>query len=284
MGDQEFTHREATVNGLRMHYVDDGDGEPVIFLHGFPESWYSWRHQLRALRDRYRVIAPDQRGYNLTEARGPYDTATLEADILCLMDHLGIERAHIVGHDWGGVIAWLLAIHHEDRLRSLAVCNLPHPAIFRRHVRRPRQALRSWYVLFFQLPWLPELVLSAQGYHRLARRMIRECRPGTFTREDITEFLAGWRRQGLSGGVNWYRAVVRHPPHIPDPVPLITVPTLLIWGDRDRYLGRELTEGTDEYVLRLRVEHLPEVSHWVQQEAPDEVNRLLLEHLAGASR
>ncbi len=279
----EFRHHEATVNGIRMHYVDEGTGEPVIFLHGFPESWYSWRHQLGALRGRYRVIAPDQRGYNLTEAKGPYDTTTLQADILCLMDHLGIERAHIVGHDWGGVIAWLLAIHHGDRLRSLAVCNLPHPAIFRRHVRRPRQALRSWYVLFFQLPWLPELALSAKGYHLLARRMIRECRPGTFTRDDIKEFLASWRRQGLSGGINWYRAVVRHPPRIPEPVPLITVPTLLIWGDRDRYLGRELTEGTDEYVLRLRVEHLPEASHWVQQEAPDEVNRLLLDHLAGSS-
>jgi pimeloyl-ACP methyl ester carboxylesterase len=276
----EFAHREARINGIRMHYVEAGDGEPVVFLHGFPESWYSWRHQLRALRWRYRVIAPDQRGYNLTEARGPYDTETLQADILCLLDHLGIDRAHIVGHDWGGVIAWLLAMQHGDRLKSLAVCNLPHPAIFRRRVLRPRQALRSWYVLFFQLPLLPELALSAGGYHRLARRMIRECRPGTFTKEDIREFLAGWRRQGLSGGINWYRALLRHPPRIPDPVPLITVPTLLIWGDEDRYLGKELTEGTDQFVAKLRVVHLPGVSHWVQQEAAGEVNRLLAEHLA----
>lgn len=285
MSSDAFAHREATVNGIRMHYVEAGDGEPVVLLHGFPESWYSWRHQLRALAAAgYRAIAPDQRGYNLTEAKGPYDTGTLQADILCLMDHLGIERAHVVGHDWGGAIAWLLGMEHGERLKSLTVCNLPHPAVFRKGVRRPRQALRSWYVLFFQLPWLPERVLAAQGYHRLARMMIRECRPGTFTKDDIREFLAGWRRQGLGGGINWYRAALRHPPRIPDPVPLVTVPTLLIWGDDDRYLGRELTEGTEEYVAKLRVEHLPGVSHWVQQEAPDEVNRLLLDHLAAAGR
>lgn len=285
MSSDAFAHREATVNGIRMHYVEAGDGEPVVLLHGFPESWYSWRHQLRALAAAgYRAIAPDQRGYNLTEAKGPYDTGTLQADILCLMDHLGIERAHVVGHDWGGAIAWLLGMEHGERLKSLTVCNLPHPAVFRKGVRRPRQALRSWYVLFFQLPWLPERLLAAQGYHRLARMMIRECRPGTFTKDDIREFLAGWRRQGLGGGINWYRAALRHPPRIPDPVPLVTVPTLLIWGDDDRYLGRELTEGTEEYVAKLRVEHLPGVSHWVQQEAPDEVNRLLLDHLAAAGR
>lgn len=285
MSSDAFAHREATVNGIRMHYVEAGDGEPVVLLHGFPESWYSWRHQVRALAAAgYRAIAPDQRGYNLTEAKGPYDTGTLQADILCLMDHLGIERAHVVGHDWGGAIAWLLGMEHGERLKSLTVCNLPHPAVFRKGVRRPRQALRSWYVLFFQLPWLPERLLAAQGYHRLARMMIRECRPGTFTKDDIREFLAGWRRQGLGGGINWYRAALRHPPRIPDPVPLVTVPTLLIWGDDDRYLGRELTEGTEEYVAKLRVEHLPGVSHWVQQEAPDEVNRLLLDHLAAAGR
>ncbi|WBL36054.1 alpha/beta hydrolase [Tepidiforma flava] len=285
MSSDAFAHREATVNGIRMHYVEAGDGEPVVLLHGFPESWYSWRHQLRALAAAgYRAIAPDQRGYNLTEAKGPYDTGTLQADILCLMDHLGIERAHVVGHDWGGAIAWLLGMEHGERLKSLTVCNLPHPAVFRKGVRRPRQALRSWYVLFFQLPWLPERLLAAQGYHRLARMMIRECRPGTFTKDDIREFLAGWRRQGLGGGINWYRAALRHPPRIPDPVPLVTVPTLLIWGDDDRYLGRELTEGTEEYVAKLRVEHLPGVGHWVQQEAPDEVNRLLLDHLAAAVR
>lgn len=285
MSSDAFAHREATVNGIRMHYVEAGDGEPVVLLHGFPESWYSWRHQLRALAAAgYRAIAPDQRGYNLTEAKGPYDTGTLQADILCLMDHLGIERAHVVGHDWGGAIAWLLGMEHGERLKSLTVCNLPHPAVFRKGVWRPRQAVRSWYVLFFQLPWLPERLLAAQGYHRLARMMIRECRPGTFTKDDIREFLAGWRRQGLGGGINWYRAALRHPPRIPDPVPLVTVPTLLIWGDDDRYLGRELTEGTEEYVAKLRVEHLPGVSHWVQQEAPDEVNRLLLDHLAAAGR
>ncbi|WP_322797351.1 alpha/beta hydrolase [Tepidiforma sp.] len=283
MSGAAIEHGEVQVNWIRMHYAAAGAGEPVVLLHGFPESWYSWRHQLTGLSDRYRVIAPDQRGYNLTEARPPYDTDTLQADVLALMDALGIEKAHVVGHDWGGVIAWLLGMNHGDRLLTLSVCNLPHPAIFRKRVWRPRQLLRSWYVGFFQLPRLPELALSAQGYQLLARRMIRECRPGTFTRDDIKEFLAGWRRQGLGGGINWYRWAVRKPPRIPDPVPLIRVPTLLVWGEEDRYLGRELIDGTEEYVARLRVERLPGISHWVQQEAPDEVNRLLREHFAGGA-
>lgn len=283
MSGTALTHGEVQVNGIRMHYTEAGAGEAVVLLHGFPESWYSWRHQLAGLSDRYRVIAPDQRGYNLTEARPPYDTETLQADVLGLMDALGIEKAHVVGHDWGGVIAWLLGMNHGDRLLTLSVCNLPHPAIFRKRVWRPPQLLRSWYAGFFQLPRLPELALSARGYHLLARRMIRECRPGTFTRDDIKEFLAGWRRQGLGGGINWYRWAVRKPPRIPDPVPLIRVPTLLAWGEEDRYLGRELIDGTEEYVARLRVERLPGISHWVQQEAPDEVNWLLREHFAGGT-
>lgn len=275
----ELQHRYADINGIRMHYVEAGQGELVVLLHGFPEFWYSWRHQIGALARHCRVVAPDQRGYNETDAAGPYDTRTLQEDVIQLIEQLGESDAHIVGHDWGGAIAWLLAIEHPDRVRSLAVCNLPHPAVFQHGVRRPRQLLRSWYMGFFQLPWLPERVLAAGRYHRLARRMIRECRPGTFTRDDIRAYLGAWRRQGLGGGINWYRALARSCPHLPDPIPLVVAPTTLIWGDNDSYLGRELTEGTERHVADLTVHHLPGVSHWVQQEAPAEVNTYLLQHL-----
>lgn len=276
----EPTHAYANINGIRMHYVEAGAGQPVLFLHGFPEFWYSWRHQLAALATRYHVIALDQRGYNETENHGPYDTDTLQHDVLALMAHLGIDRAHIVGHDWGGVIAWLLAIEHPEAVQSLTVCNLPHPAVFRHALRRnPRQWLRSWYILFFQLPWLPERLLGLDNYQRLARGMIRQCRPGTFTRDEIKSFLAAWRRQGLNGGINWYRAALRHPRPLPDPVPLIKAPTLMIWGEDDAFLGKDLTYGTEEYVHDLALHYLPGTSHWVQQEEPDKVNGYLAAHL-----
>ncbi|NJD65513.1 MAG: alpha/beta hydrolase [Chloroflexi bacterium] len=275
----DLQHRYAYINGIRMHYVEAGAGELVVLLHGFPEFWYSWRHQIRALAAHCRVIAPDLRGYNETENAPPYDIETLEADVIALIRHAGEESAHIVGHDWGGAVAWMLAIRHPERVRSLVVCNLPHPAVFQRAVRRPRQLLRSWYMVFFQLPWLPERVLAAGRYHRLARKMIRECRPGTFTREDVNAYLEAWRRQGLGGGINWYRALARRRPQLPNPVPLVVAPTTLIWGDADAYLGKELTEGTERHVADLTVHHLPGVSHWVQQEAPAEVNTYLLQHL-----
>lgn len=279
----DIQHRYADINGIRMHYAEAGSGELVILLHGFPESWYSWRHQIEALARQYHVVAPDQRGYNETERTPPYDTGTLEDDILALITYLGEPGAHIVGHDWGGAIAWLLALEHPDVVRSLAVCNLPHPAIFEKAIRRPRQLLRSWYMLFFQLPWLPEWLLSSANYQRLAKGMIGQCRPGTFTREDIRYFLAGWRRYGLRGGLGWYRALLRHPRPLPNPVPLIRVPVTLIWGEADSFLGKELVEGTDEYVHDLAVHMLPATSHWVQQEEPEKVNALLLEHLAKAT-
>jgi pimeloyl-ACP methyl ester carboxylesterase len=272
-------HRYAEVNGIRMHYVEAGAGETVLFLHGFPESWYSWRHQLAALAPSYRVVAPDQRGYSETEARGPYDTDTLQQDVLALMKHLGVEKVHLVAHDWGAAVAWLLAMEHADALHTLTICNVPHPALMTTGIRKPRQLLRSWYIFFFQLPKLPELFLSRGNYQGLARMIIRDCRPGTFTRDDVKEMLASWRRQGLGGGVNWYRAVFRNLARPGQPWPMITVPTQLIWGEDDVALGKELTYGTEEYVKDLTVHYLPNTSHWVQQEEPAKVTEFILEHI-----
>ncbi|MDZ7728484.1 MAG: alpha/beta hydrolase [Dehalococcoidia bacterium] len=193
----DLQHRYADVNGIRMHYVEAGSGEPVVFLHGFPETWYSWRHQIAALAPDYRVIAPDLRGYNETEAREPYDTGTLQEDVLGLIRELGETRVHLVAHDWGGAIAWLLGMYHPEALRTLTVCNLPHPALMAEGLKRPRQMMRSWYIAFFQLPWLPERALALRNYHLLARVLINDCRPGTYTREDIKHYLESWRRSGL---------------------------------------------------------------------------------------
>lgn len=274
-----FAHRYTQANGIRIHYVEAGDGDPVVLLHGFPESWYSWRHQIAALSADYRVIAPDLRGYNETEAREPYDIETLQQDVLALIAETAGGRAHVVGHDWGGALAWLVAMNHPSVVRSLAVCNMPHPVIFQRSVRRPRQLLRSFYMLWFQIPWLPEWMLARDNYRWLARMLIRRCPQGTFTRDDMRVMLANWRRQGLSGGINWYRALLRQRPHLPDPPPMIMAPTTLIWGEEDFALGRELTHGTGELVRDFAVHYIPDVGHFVQQEAPDDVNRLLRDHL-----
>lgn len=264
-----------------MHYVEAGAGaETVVLLHGFPEFWYAWRHQIAALAPHYRVVAPDLRGCNETQGREPYDVVTLQNDVLGLLKSLGAEPVHLVGHDWGGGLAWLLAMNHPDSLRSLTICNAPHPEIFRRGIRKPRQLARSWYWLFFQIPWLPERVLALKSYHVLARTLIRDCRPETFFRDDVKAYLAAWRRQGLGGGINWYRALMRNRTILPKSMPKITTPTLLIWGERDVALGRELSEGTEAFATNLRVERLPGIGHWVQQDAPEAVNALLIDHFA----
>ena len=275
-------HDYPTINGIRMHVTSAGKGEPVLFLHGFPESWYSWRHQLSALQGQYHVFAPDLRGYNQTENNGPYDTDTLRADVSALIEHIG-GPVHLVAHDWGAAIAWLVAIHEPHLLKSLTICNVPHPAVFRVGLRNPRQLFRSWYIFFFQLPWLPERMLAARNYHNLARGIIRDCRPGTFSREDVKAMLAGWRQQGLGGGIDWYRAVFRQRIPLPNPVPIIEVPTLMIWGENDRALGKELTNGTDDYVADLDLHYVPNTSHWVQQEEPELVTSLIRRHLERTS-
>lgn len=276
----DLRHEYADINGIRMHYAEAGRGETVLFLHGFPECWYSWRHQLAAFAPDYRVIAPDLRGFSETGTRGPYDVGTLLEDVLSLLRHLGVERAHIVGHDWGGHLAWMLAILHPGVVQTLTVCNLPHPALMQRGLRRPRQLFRSWYIFAFQVPWLPERAIAPRDYHMLARGMIRACAPGTFTKDDIRVFLASWRLQGLGGGINWYRAAMRRPVPLPHPVPVLEMPVALAWGENDPYLGLELTLGTDAYAADFAMHYLPGISHWVQQEAPDAVNAILRRQLA----
>ena len=278
-GSFEPEHRYAQVNGIRMHYVEAGEGEPVVLLHGFPEFWYSWRKQLPALAPDYRVVAPDLRGYHETDARPPYDTGTLQQDVLDLVEALGEESAHIVGHDWGGAIAWQLAMNHPESVRSLAILNIPHPALFIKGLRSFEQLRRSWYMFFFQLPWLPEQYVARNRYRQLARAIFRGIPPSEERSKDLAFYRQSWETHGLSGGINWYRALFRNPRRLPNPVPFVTAPTTMIWGEEDMALGKELTVGTERYVQDFELHYLPEVGHFVQGEAPERVNELLLAHL-----
>ena len=281
----EPQHRQVVANGLRMHYVEGGEGEPVVFLHGFPECWYSWRSQLPALAPDYHVIAPDLRGYHETEARPPYDTETLQQDVLGLIGELGERSVHIVGHDWGGAIAWQLAMNHPEAVRSLAILNIPHPVLSIKGLGSIAQLRRSWYMFFFQLPWIPEQFLARNGYRQLANTLLQGIPPGEERSADLAFYRQSWEEHGLSGGINWYRALFRSPRRLPNPVPIVKAPTTMIWGEEDFALGKELTVGTERFVEDFELHYLPGVGHFVQQEAPERVNELLLAHLerAGAS-
>ena len=284
-----WTHHEAIVNGVRLHYVEEGDGPLVVLLHGFPEFWYSWRHQIPALAQAgFRVIAPDQRGYNTSE-KPPgvhsYRIEHLVDDVAALIRHAGESRAVVVGHDWGGAIAWATAMLRPEVVEKLIVMNAPHPQALQREFRRLRQLARSWYIFFFQLPWLPEAAIRFGGYRVLDRGLRRETkRPAAFSDEDIAAYKEALSQPGaLTAAINYYRAAVRRNPfESARMVRQIDVPTLLIWAEQDPYLGLELTDGLEQWVPSIRVERIAESSHWVQVDAADRVNELMIGFLRGS--
>jgi pimeloyl-ACP methyl ester carboxylesterase len=292
-------HHFAEVNGLRMHWVSEGGGSAerpcVVLLHGFPETWWSWRYQMTPLaRAGYRVLAPDLRGFGETEPRGPYDMATLATDVVALLDRVGAERACLVGHDWGAAIAWTVAGAETSRGRidAIATLNGPHPLLFRRALLgRPRQTLRSAYVFFFQLPLWPERTLLGDG----GRGVIRTVRglavdPAHFGDEELAPYREAVLRPGRAKAmIDWYRALpramlrasghARRREYAPAPCP-----ALVLWGLDDRALGfGDLVPGTEAFAPRLEVRTLPRAGHFVHEERPEEVNRRLIDFLDGAT-
>jgi pimeloyl-ACP methyl ester carboxylesterase len=280
-----WAHREERVNGVRLHRVEAGEGPPVLLLHGFPESWWGWCRQIQPLADAgFRVIAPDLRGYNLSEKpRGvsSYRIQALVADVEALIRHTGAERAHVAGHDWGGIIAWWLAMTAPERVERLAILNAPHPKAFRREIRTPDQMRRSWYAMAFQLPLLPEMAIRAKNFALLEAVFRAESvRPGAFTDDDIQRYKEAAARPGaLTAMINYYHAAGRYPR---PSTRIIEHPTLLIWGERDQALRVQLTCGLEEWVPDIRIECLPEASHWVAAEFPEKVAELLTGFLRAA--
>jgi pimeloyl-ACP methyl ester carboxylesterase len=279
----DWTHRQVDVNGVRLHFVAAGEGDPVVFLHGFPEFWYSWRRQLPALAAAgFQALAVDLRGYNASsrpKGVANYRTAALVEDVAAMIREEAGGRAFVAGHDWGGVLAWRLASLHPELVRKLAILNAPHPARFRQYLRRhPRQWLSSSYVFLFQLPWLPEKLIQGRDFGLLERAFRREpVVSDAFSERDIAAYKEMLRMPGgLQAALHYYRAALRYRGDLYDPPQTVLPPTLVIWGRRDPYLGVGLTERLESWVPDLRVELL-DASHWVQNDAPDEVNRLLIE-------
>lgn len=270
-------------NGIVLRVIIAGPsaGTPLVFLHGFPEAAeLSWRHQLGwfALKG-YRIIAIDQRGYNLSgkprQVRD-YRLEILAKDVIGVIEALGYEQTIVVGHDWGGAVTWHLADHHPDVVRRAIILNVPHGVVFKRTLlRNPRQLLRSWYILFFQLPWLPERVFAWNDYFWMRKNLQASARPGIFSDADLAHYVEVWRQpDALNSMINWYRAIVRYPVE-QDPSRKVRVPVLMLWGEKDRFLLSDMAEPSLEMCADGRLICLSEASHWLQHEEPEKVNNFI---------
>lgn len=269
-------HRYQQAGGVCIHYVESGTGPTILLLHGFPDYWYGWRKQIPALTAAgLRVIAVDLRGYNLSERPSGiahYKLDTLAGDIAALIRELSAQPPIVAGHDWGGIIAWHLAMHHPQTIRSLIILNAPHPRAFERELKRiSSQWLRSSYVAFFQLPKVPELLLSAHHFE-LLRRALRS--GPAQSDEDVEQYLSVFKTPGaLTAALNYYRAAIRHRPPRPQ---AIHCPTLVLWGRRDPFLSPRLSEGLQPWVPQLEVVQIAEAGHWLHVWHAQQVNQAML--------
>ncbi|HEY0778619.1 MAG TPA: alpha/beta hydrolase [Gemmatirosa sp.] len=272
--------------GVRLHYVARGAGSGVLLLHGFPDFWYGWRNQLAAIADAgFRAVAIDLRGYNLSQRPVRVDAYALDrlaGDVVALAAALGGGRVHVVGHDWGGAIAWRVAMRHPDAVDRLAILNAPHPQRFGELLRTPAQALRSWYVGAVQVPLVPELLLGARRRALLhATWTAMHHRPGAFTDVDHARYDAAFASPGaLRAALAYYRAAARHARATldrdgPPGGDVVRAPTLVVWGENDPALVSGNADGLERWVPDLRVRRVPGAGHFVQADAPDVVNASL---------
>jgi len=282
---QPLRHEEVRANGLRFHVAACGEGDRLaLCLHGFPENWFSWRFQLPFLAGLgYRVWAPDLRGYGESDRPArmqDYAIERLIEDVAGLVDTARARTTLLLAHDWGGVVAWYFALRATRPLEGLVILNAPHPACAERELRRAAQLRRSWYMFFFQLPWLPERLLGLNGASAIGQAFRRSAVDKSRFPDTVLEVYrrAAAQPGALRAMLNYYRALLRgggarrqralgYPP--------IETRTLMIWGEEDVALTKATTFGTEEYVPHLTLRYLPGVSHWVQQEAPERVNALL---------
>jgi pimeloyl-ACP methyl ester carboxylesterase len=283
--DPRWQHHFAKVNGVRLHYVAAGSGPLVLLLHGFPEFWYGWRRQILALAAAgFRVVAPDLRGYNLSDKpRGvaAYAMRTLVSDVQKLIAHLGCSEASLIGHDWGAGIAWAFAMRHPSAVTRLGILNGPHPLSMLLGLPRPSQLLKSWYMFFFQLPRLPERMARRNGYAILLEPYERLPPSARFTSAEKLAYRRAFGQPGaLTAMIDYYRALFR--PRGAVPLATIEAEVLVLWGEQDAYLGRALARPSPRWVPRARVEYYSGVGHFIQHEAPGQVNARLIRFLNGA--
>ena len=270
-------------NGIRLRAAFAGpeDGELVILLHGFPDAWFGWESQIHSLAEAgFRVVAPDQRGYNLSDKPkgvASYHMDTLVADVVGVADSLGFESFYLAGHDFGAMVSWLLAMRHPERLKRLAIANVPHPMVMRSYIRRhPSQIRKSWYALFFQLPALPERAVRANNW-----RMLLSAMPEGLSEKERNRYREAWAQpNAMTSMINWYRSMLRHPPKATGS-PRISVPTLVVWGRQDPHISYEMAPLSVDLCDDGRLVTFEDATHWVMHDKPAEVSRLLVRHFQG---
>lgn len=280
----DFQHDTIQAGTLRMHAVLEGDStDPlVIMLHGFPEFWYSWRFQIKPLaKEGYHVVAPDLRGYNLTQKEGPYDVLTIIKDIENLIHAFGREEAIIIGHDWGSIISWVFAALHADMTEKLIVCNVPHPNAALKALKSfyLPQILKSWYIGFFQIPRLPEKVFRANHYKVLRYGMQTAIADG-MTEEEIGYYCEAWsQKDALSAVIGYYRAVLGSLRQLQELDLTVQVPTQLIWGEPDIALDTQLARWSGEWCPSLDLRVIPNSNHFVQLYSAQLVTAYMIDFL-----
>jgi pimeloyl-ACP methyl ester carboxylesterase len=268
---------QLMLNGLSLHAVEAGDANHplLILLHGFPEFWWAWRHQITPLaKAGYHVVAPDLRGYNKSDA--PQDVSsfrleTLIADVIAIADHYGAKCFNLVGHDWGGIIAWGVGANHAQRLKRLVIMDAPHPDTSVLDVlKHPTQALRSTYVALFQLPWLPEAALGALDFAALRTMVEASARPGTFKTGEMDRYTEAWAHPGsLTAMLNYYRALQER--RKPEQPARIQCPTLVLWGKNDSFLEHHVAQTAVEQCDNGQLVIIDDTTHWLHLEEPEKV-------------
>ena len=284
----EIEHRDIVTNGVRLHCAIAGpvDGDLVVALHGFPEFWRGMAGVIVSLaRAGYRVVAPDQRGYNLSEKPegiDAYNVDEMALDVVGIIDAMGRESAHVVGHDWGAAVAWWLALTRPERVRRLVVINVPHPSVFAREVRGNKKQMRkSWYIFAIQVPAVPERVaFGRRTRQRFSRAIAGTANPGSFTPEYLAQLREAWAQPGAAQGMlNWYRASVRRRPgRLTDK--RVHVPTLIIWGRKDVALSDTMVQPSADLCDDVRVEWFDDATHWVLHDEPERTSALILDFLS----
>jgi pimeloyl-ACP methyl ester carboxylesterase len=277
----------AQIGGVRLHYATAGEGEKlVILLHGFPEFWYSWRHQIEALSDEYTIVAPDMRGYNLSDKPrnvSDYEIDKLVGDVTGLIDYFKREKAAVIGHDWGASVAWALAAKHPEYLWKLGALQVPPVSVWKKN-QTLKQFFASWYMFFFQIPALPEFLFKRSDYAALENALKNStAEKGVFTDEDIAGYKKSWSEPfALTAMLNYYRAnILKRFFTKTAETPKIKVPTVFIYGEQDKAILPETVKGVSEMIDAPFEEfHIPTSAHWVQQEASEAVTQILREFLA----
>ena len=278
-----WQHAYITTNNVKLHYVTQGEGDLILMLHGFPEFWYSWRHQIPEFAKDYKVVALDLRGYNDSDKpadKSAYVMDEFILDVEGVIKGLGYDKCILVGHDWGGAIAGNFAYAHPEMVERLIILNLPHPAKFAEGMRNPQQLLRSSYMFFFQIPWLPEFLIQSSDYQPIETAIKgMAVNKSAFSKEDLEAYKdAAAKRGAMTATLNYYRNIFQQRMTSQD-WSVLEVPTLMIWGEKDTALGKELTYGTEAYVRDFQIKYIPDCSHWVQQEKPELVNQYMREFL-----